>query len=124
MPQCKSFDCFLFYFEFFLVNKIITHVNCILFIFSSKNNCFSWTVNSSYFIYQGYAYTDFLEYPLLISQQIVLISMYLQFEKKSPNQNIFGSILVYVSILYLMTLGPAWLLQILIVSHYYFLIIT
>ena len=93
-------------------------------MFSFENNCFSWTVNSSYFIYQGYAYTDFLEYPLLISQQIVLISMYLRFEKNSPNQNIFGLIVVYVFILYLMTLGPAWLLQILIVSCYRTFVIT
>ena len=76
----------------------------------------SWSVNVAYFVFHGYEFTDFLEYPLLLLQQIILISMHLKFNKIGSYPLIFGLMLVYLFGLKMMTLGPACLLQILIVS--------
>merc|ERR1739844_47986 len=38
-------------------------------------------MSASYFVFHGYAYTDFLEYPLLITQQLILVSMHLKFNR-------------------------------------------
>lgn len=75
----------------------------------------SWTVNLSYFIYHEYAYINFLEYPLLLLQQMGLISMHLKFTKtvKTPVAAFIN--FTYLWLLYNMALGPEWVLQILIV---------
>ena len=74
-------------------------------------------MSASYFVFHGYACTDFLEYPLLITQQLILVSMHLKFNRiiVSPIA-ILAMILAYFIGLYYMTLGPQWFLQILIVS--------
>jgi len=74
-----------------------------------------WSMSASYFVFHGYAYTDFLEYPLLITQQLILVSMHLKFNRiiVSPIA-ILAMILAYFIGLYYMTLGPQWFLQILI----------
>ena len=74
-------------------------------------------MSASYFVFHGYAYTDFLEYPLLITQQLILVSMHFKFNRiiVSPIA-ILAMILAYFIGLYYMTLGPQWFLQILIVS--------
>ena len=77
----------------------------------------SWSISASYFAFHGYPYTDFLEYPLLLSQQIVLIFMHLKFNKIASIPTIVSLILAYLVAFYYMTLGPKWFLQLLIVSH-------
>merc|ERR1739848_788944 len=61
-------------------------------------------MSASYFVFHGYAYTDFLEYPLLITQQLILVSMHLKFNR----------IIVSPIAILAMILGPQWFLQILI----------
>ena len=75
-------------------------------------------MSASYFVFHGYAYTDFMEYPLLITQQLILVSMHLRFNRiiVSPTA-ILAMILAYLIGLYYLTLGPEWFLQILIVSY-------
>ena len=79
-------------------------------------NIFSWSVSASYFTFNNYAYTDYLEYPLLLIQQLLLVSMYLRLNKLTSNLGIPALIIAYLAILYQATLGPSWLLVTLIVS--------
>lgn len=79
-------------------------------------NIFSWSVSASYFTFNNYAYTDYLEYPLLLIQQLLLVSMYLRLNKLSSNLGVSALIIAYLGILYQATLGPSWLLVTLIVS--------
>ena len=79
-------------------------------------NIFSWSVSASYFTFNNYAYTDYLEYPLLLIQQLLLVSMYLRLNKLTSNLGIPALIIAYLAILYQASLGPSWLLVTLIVS--------
>ena len=79
-------------------------------------NIFSWSVSASYFTFNNYAYTDYLEYPLLLIQQLLLVSMYLKLNKLSSNLGVSALIIAYLGILYQATLGPSWFLVTLIVS--------
>ena len=82
---------------------------------NNNNFIFSWSVSASYFTFNNYAFTDYLEYPLLLMQQLTLVSMYLKSNKTSSNFGISTLVIGYLAILYQATKGPAWLLITLIV---------
>ena len=77
---------------------------------------FSWSISFSYFVFHGYPFTNFMEYPLLLIQQVILISMHLELNRIASMPMIVALNVMYLTILYYMTFGPAWVLQILIVS--------
>ena len=78
---------------------------------------FSWSISFSYFVFHGYPFTNFMEYPLLLIQQVILISMHLELNRIASMPMIMALNVMYLTILYYMTFGPAWVLQILIVSN-------
>jgi hypothetical protein len=76
---------------------------------------FSWSISASYFAFHGYAFTDFLEYPLLLFQNISLIVLHLRFRGIASTPTILSLIVAYLVIMFYGIKGPEWLLQILIV---------
>ena len=60
--------------------------------------------------------TDFLEYPLLLIQQITVLTLFFRIHKTFSNAGICVFFCVYLVIVYSWLQSPAWFLQILIVS--------
>ena len=75
----------------------------------------SWSISASYFAFHQYAFTDFLEYPLLIIQQLLLINMHMRINNLMSSTGIVSFLILYFATIYNWVQGPAWLLQILIV---------
>ena len=76
---------------------------------------FSWSITWSYFTFHGYLWTDFLEYPLLLIQQITVICLYFHINKTLSKIGTFAFLVVYFLTVYSWLQSPEWFLQILIV---------
>jgi len=75
---------------------------------------FCWSITWSYFTFHGYLWTDFLEYPLLLIQQITVICLYFHINKTLSKIGTFAFLVVYFLTVYSWLQSPEWFLQILI----------
>ena len=89
---------------------LYTHYSNVIFKFF-----FSWSITWSYFTFHGYLWTDFLEYPLLLIQQITVICLYFHINKTLSKIGTFAFLVVYFLTVYSWLQSPEWFLQILIV---------
>ena len=89
---------------------VYSHYSIVIFQFF-----FSWSITWSYFTFHGYLWTDFLEYPLLLIQQITVICLYFHINKTLSKIGTFAFLVVYFLTVYSWLQSPEWFLQILIV---------